>query len=90
MDPGFGFGKTVAHNYQLLRELYSLTDLNCPILVGVSRKSMIHKVLNTSPEMALNGTTALHAWSLERGVSILRVHDVKEAKECIDLWTALQ
>ncbi|MGB0601503.1 MAG: dihydropteroate synthase, partial [Flavobacteriaceae bacterium] len=90
VDPGFGFGKTVAHNYQLLRELYSLTDLNCPILVGVSRKSMIHKVLNTSPEMALNGTTALHAWSLERGASILRVHDVKEAKECIDLWTALQ
>ena len=90
VDPGFGFGKTVAHNYQLLRELYSFTDLNCPILVGVSRKSMIHKVLNTSPEMALNGTTALHAWSLERGASILRVHDVKEAKECIDLWTALQ
>ena len=90
VDPGFGFGKTVAHNYQLLRELYSLTDLNCPSLVGVSRKSMIHKVLNTSPEMALNGTTALHAWSLERGASILRVHDVKEAKECIDLWTALQ
>jgi dihydropteroate synthase len=90
IDPGFGFGKNITHNYQLLRELNSLTDLNCPILVGVSRKSMIYKVLKTGPDMALNGTTALHAWVLERGASILRVHDVKEAKECIDLWTALQ
>jgi dihydropteroate synthase len=90
IDPGFGFGKNIIHNYQLLRELNSLTDLNCPILVGVSRKSMIYKVLKTGPDMALNGTTVLHAWVLERGASILRVHDVKEAKECIDLWTALQ
>ena len=90
IDPGFGFGKNIVHNYQLLRELNSLTDLNCPILVGVSRKSMIYKVLKTGPDMALNGTTVLHAWVLERGASILRVHDVKEAKECIDLWTALQ
>jgi len=90
IDPGFGFGKNIIHNYQLLRELNSLTDLNCPVLVGVSRKSMIYKVLKTGPDMALNGTTALHAWVLERGASILRVHDVKEAKECIDLWTALQ
>ena len=90
IDPGFGFGKNIIHNYQLLRELNSLTDLNCPVLVGVSRKSMIYKVLKTGPDMALNGTTALHAWALERGSSILRVHDVKEAKECIDLWTALQ
>ena len=90
IDPGFGFGKNIVHNYQLLRELNSLTDLNCPVLVGVSRKSMIYKVLKTGPDMALNGTTALHAWALERGASILRVHDVKEAKECIDLWTALQ
>ncbi|OUU19427.1 MAG: dihydropteroate synthase [Flavobacteriaceae bacterium TMED48] len=90
IDPGFGFGKNIIHNYQLLRELNSLTDLNCPVLVGVSRKSMIYKVLKTGPDMALNGTTALHAWALERGASILRVHDVKEAKECIDLWTALQ
>lgn len=90
IDPGFGFGKNIVHNYQLLRELNSLTDLNCPILVGVSRKSMIYKVLKTGPDMALNGTTVLHALVLERGASILRVHDVKEAKECIDLWTALQ
>ena len=90
IDPGFGFGKNIIHNYQLLRELNSFTDLNCPVLVGVSRKSMIYKVLKTGPDMALNGTTALHAWALERGASILRVHDVKEAKECIDLWTALQ
>ena len=90
IDPGFGFGKNIVHNYQLLRELNSLTDLNCPILVGVSRKSMIYKVLKTGPDMALNGTTVLHSWVLERGASILRVHDVKEAKECIDLWTALQ
>jgi len=90
IDPGFGFGKNIIHNYQLLRELNSLTDLNCPVLVGVSRKSMIYKVLKNGPDMALNGTTALHAWALERGASILRVHDVKEAKECIDLWTALQ
>ena len=90
IDPGFGFGKNIIHNYQLLRELNSLTDLNCPVLVGISRKSMIYKVLKTGPDMALNGTTALHAWALERGASILRVHDVKEAKECINLWTALQ
>ena len=90
IDQGFGFGKNIIHNYQLLRELNSLTDLNCPILVGVSRKSMIYKVLKTGPDMALNGTTVLHAWVLERGASILRFHDVKEAKECIDLWTALQ
>jgi len=89
IDPGFGFGKTVTHNYSLLKELDSLTDLNCPILLGISRKSMIYKRLNSSPNQALNGTTALHAWGLDRGASILRVHDVKEAKECVDLWTAL-
>lgn len=90
VDPGFGFGKTVAQNFELLQELHSLTDLDCPLLIGVSRKSMIYKVLNSTPQDALNGTTALHAWALERGAHILRVHDVKEAKECIDLWTALQ
>ena len=90
IDPGFGFGKTVTHNFQLLKELRSLLDLRCPVMIGVSRKSMVYKTLQGSPETALNGTTALHAWGLERGVSILRVHDVKEAKECIDLFTALQ
>ncbi|MDA8871785.1 dihydropteroate synthase [Flavobacteriaceae bacterium] len=89
IDPGFGFGKTVTHNYSLLKELDSLTDLNCPILLGISRKSMIYKRLNSNPDQALNGTTALHAWGLDRGASILRVHDVKEAKECVDLWTVL-
>lgn len=90
VDPGFGFGKTLKQNYQLLSEMHVLKDLNCPILMGVSRKSMIYNQLGGTPETALNGTTALHAWGLERGASILRVHDVKEAKECIDLWTALQ
>lgn len=89
IDPGFGFGKTVPHNFELLKNLNLFTDLNCPILVGVSRKSMIYKVLKGSADTALNGTTALHAWALERGASVLRVHDVKEAKECIDLWAAL-
>lgn len=90
IDPGFGFGKTVAHNFQLLKELNVLIDLRCPLLIGVSRKSMIYKTLDGSAETALNGTTALHAWGLERGASILRVHDVQEAKECIDLFSALQ
>ena len=90
IDPGFGFGKTVNHNFQLLKELKALLDLRCPIMIGISRKSMVYKTLRGSPETALNGTTALHAWGLERGVSILRVHDVKEAKECIDLFSALQ
>ena len=90
IDPGFGFGKTVTQNFQLLRELKALLDLRCPIMIGVSRKSMVYRTLQGSPETALNGTTALHAWGLERGVSILRVHDVKEAKECIDLFSALQ
>ena len=90
IDPGFGFGKTVSHNFQLLKELKALHDLRCPIMIGVSRKSMVYKTLRGNPETALNGTTALHAWGLERGISILRVHDVKEAKECIDLFSALQ
>ncbi len=89
IDPGFGFGKTIQHNFELLKNLALFTDLNCPILIGVSRKSMIYKVLKGSAATALNGTTALHAWALERGATVLRVHDVKEAKECIDLWAAL-
>jgi dihydropteroate synthase len=90
IDPGFGFGKTVAQNFQLLNEMSVLRDLRYPLLVGVSRKSMIYKTLNLNPETALNGSTALHAWALDRGSSILRVHDVKEAKECVDLFIALQ
>lgn len=85
VDPGFGFGKTVAHNYQLLKALTLFKELLVPVMVGLSRKSMINKVLNITPEKALNGTTILHTLSLLNGASILRVHDVKEAKEAIKL-----
>ena len=82
IDPGFGFGKTLAHNYKLLNNLDFLHDLNLPILAGVSRKSMIYKLLENTPGEALNGTTAVHTVCIQKGVSILRVHDVKEAVEC--------
>ena len=82
IDPGFGFGKTLEHNYQLLNNLELLHDLNLPILAGVSRKSMIYKLLKNTPEEALNGTTAIHTICLQKGVSILRVHDVRESVEC--------
>jgi len=89
LDVGFGFGKTVAHNYALLQSLDAFRALHRPLLVGVSRKSMIQKVLNVSSDEALNGTTALHAWALDRGAQILRVHDVREAREVRDLHRAL-
>ena len=82
IDPGFGFGKTLEHNYQLLNNLDLLYDLKLPILAGVSRKSMIYKLLENTPVEALNGTTVIHTICLQKGVSILRVHDVKEAVEC--------
>jgi len=87
LDPGFGFGKSVSHNYQLLQnlELFS-TVLGLPVLVGISRKSMICKVLKVNPDKALNGTTALHMVALQRGANILRAHDVREAVEVIRLW----
>lgn len=85
IDPGFGFSKTIAQNYQLLNALELLEIIERPILVGLSRKSMIYKVLETTPDKALNGTSALHAVSLLKGASILRAHDVKEAQECINL-----
>ena len=85
IDPGFGFGKTLEHNYQLLNNLELLHDLNLPILVGVSRKSMIYKLLKKTPAEALNGTTTIHAICLQKGASILRVHDVKEAVECMKI-----
>ena len=88
-DVGFGFGKTVAHNYALLDALDQFHELQCPLLAGVSRKSMIQKVLGVDSQRALNGTTALHAWALDRGVHILRVHDVAEAKEAVALHQAL-
>lgn len=90
IDPGFGFAKTLEQNYQLLNKLKLLKIIEKPILVGVSRKSMIYKPLKTSAKEALNGTTALHMIALEHGASILRVHDVKEAKECIELHNQLK
>lgn len=83
LDPGFGFGKTMEHNYRLLKRLDLLHRLNCPVLVGVSRKSMVWKLLESKPEQALNGTTAVHMLALMKGAHILRVHDVREAVECI-------
>lgn len=85
LDLGFGFGKTVEHNYTLLRQLSYFQHLNCPVLVGVSRKSMINKVLNIKAADALNGTTALNTIALMNGARILRVHDVKEAMEVVKL-----
>ncbi len=79
IDPGFGFGKTMDQNYQLLRELDAFCMLELPVMVGISRKSMIYKALESNPEHALNGTTAAHMAALLNGASILRVHDVKEA-----------
>jgi dihydropteroate synthase len=85
IDPGFGFGKTLAHNYLLLGNLKVFRELGCPVMAGLSRKSMINKVLETKPDAALNGTTVLHAIALMNGADFLRVHDVKEAVEAIRL-----
>jgi dihydropteroate synthase len=85
VDPGFGFGKTIAHNFQLLSGLDFFQKLQKPILVGLSRKGIIYKTLGITPEQALNGTTVLHTISLLKGAQILRVHDVKEAMETIQL-----
>ncbi len=85
IDPGFGFGKNTEHNFKLLKHLPELSSLTYPILVGVSRKSMVNKVINTSPVTALNGTTVLHTIALLNGAKMLRVHDVSEAKQAIQL-----
>ena len=87
-DPGFGFGKTLEQNYAIMEELERLHILRLPILVGISRKSMIYKLLQTNPEQALNGTTVLHTIALLKGASILRVHDVREAVECVKIMAA--
>lgn len=87
IDPGFGFGKTLAHNYEIVRKLNVFNILGHPILAGVSRKSMVYKPLNIGPEDALNATTALHVLCLQNGASFLRVHDVKEAAEAIKIVT---
>ena len=89
IDLGFGFSKTLEQNFKLLNSLDFYTNLNLPLLVGVSRKSMIYKTLDTNPENALNGTSALNMVALNKGAKILRVHDVKEAIECIKLHEAL-
>lgn len=89
LDPGFGFGKTLEQNYELLREFEQFRIFNKPVLAGVSRKSMINKVLGTKPETALNGTTVLNTLLLEKGAAILRVHDVKEAVEAVKLLQQL-
>ena len=85
VDPGFGFAKTVEQNFEILSKLEALKILNRPLLVGLSRKSMIYKTLNVSPEETLNGTTVANTLALLKGASILRVHDVKEASEAIEL-----
>lgn len=89
IDPGYGFAKTVEQNFELLKQSDLLLSLESPILVGLSRKSMIYKSLSITPEEALNGTTVLHTVALQKGASILRVHDVKEAVECVRLWQQL-
>lgn len=86
IDPGFGFGKTIAHNFTLLKELLVFKMLEKPIMAGLSRKSTIYKTLGITAEEALNGSTVLHTLALQNGANILRVHDVKEAKEVIALW----
>jgi dihydropteroate synthase len=89
IDPGFGFGKSMNHNYQLLNELMAFEMLGHPILVGISRKSMIYKMLNIKSKDSLNGTTALNMAALLKGASILRVHDVKEGVETVTLFNAM-
>lgn len=89
VDPGFGFSKTVGQNYQLMREIGELASLECPVLVGVSRKSMIYKLLSSSPEEALAGTTVLNTLALMAGVHLLRVHDVRPAVEAVKIVGAV-
>ncbi len=89
LDPGFGFGKTVDENYQVMNELERMQMLHLPVLVGISRKSMIYKLMGTTPEDSLNGTTVLNTISLIKGANILRVHDVKEAVECVKIVQSL-
>ena len=87
IDPGFGFGKTLEHNYQILNNLDAFNKFNLPLLVGASRKSTIYNLLDTTAEKALNGTSVINTIALQNGANILRVHDVKEAKECIKITT---
>ena len=90
LDPGFGFGKTVAHNYELLNSIHAFRFLRCPVMTGLSRKSMIYKPLGITADEALNGTTALHMKALIEGSKLLRVHDVKAAVETVRLFELLE
>ena len=90
LDVGFGFGKTIEHNYQLLKQLGDFQIFDLPMMIGISRKSMIYKYLNIEAKDALNGTSVLHLAALQNGGNILRVHDVKAAKEVIQLWQMLE
>ncbi len=90
LDPGFGFGKTLAHNYELLNNLQEFAQFEMPLLVGVSRKSMIYKLLGTTPEKALNGTTVIDTVALLKGADILRVHDVRQAVEAVRITEAMK
>ena len=89
IDPGFGFGKTIDHNFEILRNLERFKEFKKPLLAGISRKSMIYKFLNTSPSKALNGTSVLNTIALNKGADVLRVHDIIEAKECLALFNKL-
>lgn len=89
IDPGFGFGKTTDHNYELLKNLDRFKILDCPILIGISRKSMVFKLLNETPENVLPGTVALNMAALEKGANIIRVHDVKEAVQTVNIFNKL-
>lgn len=89
IDPGFGFAKTLEQNFEIMQKLDLFEILELPVLAGVSRKSMVYKPLGNSPESALNGTTALNMVALTKGASILRVHDVKEAVECVKLFSLM-
>ena len=90
IDPGFGFGKTLSNNYELIANLNYFSALKHPLLVGISRKSMIYNLLNINSLESVNGTTALNMYSLLNGANILRVHDTKEAKECIRIFNEIQ
>jgi dihydropteroate synthase len=90
IDPGFGFGKNLDHNYKLLNRLDSLKVFQLPVVVGLSRKSMVYRALDTDPENALNGTTVVNTMALLGGADILRVHDVKEAVDALRIFLQLK
>lgn len=89
IDPGFGFAKTVSQNFQLMNQLEAFHQLDCPLLIGISRKTMIHKTLGIAADQSLNGTTVLNTIALQKRVAVLRVHDVKEAVEAVKLYKAV-